>query len=189
MSEKREYFRIRIPARLSYRFVPEEDVEEARLRVRARSVVSPIPPGALEATRLPGEMRVALEILGRIAVTLERIDQRVDALIQIQRGGAPSAHILPNPIEISLSASGLACPTDLGAAPGDLLEITLELCESGIPPVPALARVVKRVGNGEGRVTALRFVELQSQDRERLVQLALRRQSRSLREEGTGGQQ
>ena len=62
----------------------------------------------------------------------------------------------------------------------ELVEATLDLSESGLPLIPCMALVMGRDENG---YTALRFEEIAPEDRERIIQLSLRTQSRELRHE------
>jgi hypothetical protein len=188
MSERRSYFRVRTSACVALRPVAEETIEQARARVRARHVDPPIPSGTIEERRLSTENRAVLDLVQRVAVTLARIDQRLDDLVQAQRGEAPDSVVPADPMEISISGSGFACPIKAPLEPGTLLEVTLDLRDAGVPLIPALVRVV-RCSEIEGRpVAGLRFVEIVPEDRERIVQLTLRRQSSELRRRRMGGE-
>ncbi len=186
MKEKRSYFRIKTPARVAIRPLGEGSLEEARLRVRARHVVPPIAPGSLEENRLSAEGRAMLEVLQRVAVTLDRMDQRLEDLIRAHQDGNIPSLIPGDPVVISLSASGLSGPFDLDLEPGSPVEVTLDLCEGGLPQIPALARIIRSTGDANRETTALRFIDILPDDRERIVQLSLRRQSQNLREQRMG---
>ncbi len=183
MKERRSYFRIRTPARVHVRAVEEGSFEEARLRVRARHVAPPITPGSLEESRLSTEGRVTLDLLQRVAVTLERIERRLDELERTRRGQASPSLVPEDPVVISLSASGFSGPFDLELEPGSLVEVTLDLWEGGLPSISALARVAPSRPGEDQPSLAFRFVDILPDDRERIVQLSLRRQSQALREQ------
>jgi hypothetical protein len=184
--ERRTYFRIRMPARVAIRPVEETSLAEARLRVRSRHVAPPIAPGSLEETRIPPESRATLDVLQRIAITLERIDRRLDDLILVQNDPDAKSQIAGDPVVISLSASGFSGPFDLDLESGTAVEVTLDLTEGGIPSIPALARIVRSTRTTPQPITALRFIHILPDDRERIVQLSLRRQSQDLRERRMG---
>jgi hypothetical protein len=186
--ERRDYYRIRTSARVALWVVPEESLPLAIARVRARHVLPPIPRGVVEERGLSTEIRAVLDVLQRISMTLERIDRRVDDVMRVQRGEDPRSVVPSDPVEISLSGSGFACPLNTPVEPGTLVELTLDLWDAGIPQIPALARVVRQWTEDDQSLAAMRFVEILPEDRERIVQLALRRQSASLREQRMGGE-
>ena len=186
MKERRTYFRIKTPARVAIRPLGEGSIEEARLRVRARHVVPPVAPGSLEETRFSAESRAMLDVLQRVAVTLDRMDQRLEDFIRAHRDADVPSLIPGDPVVISLSASGFSGPFDLDLESGSPVEVTLDLCEGGLPTIPALARIVRSTDDAHRETTALRFIDILPDDRERIVQLSLRRQSQSLREQRIG---
>jgi hypothetical protein len=187
MREKRDYYRIRTSARVALWAVPEQAIEQARARVRARHIPSAIPPGAFEDRGLSMEGRALLDVLQRISMTLARIDRRVDDLMRVGRGEDGRSIVPSEAVEITLSGSGFACPIDKDVEPGTLFELTLDLWDAGVPQIPALARVVHVWAEGVESLAAMQFVEILPEDRERIVQLTLRRQSATLREQRMGG--
>jgi hypothetical protein len=179
--EKREYFRVPVFARVALRALDKEQETAARRHLHARSV-EPARAGAADGLASP-EARGAIELLRRIALALERIERRLE---QRPPAGAPDSEIVyasPGPIEISLSASGFAGRFAFDADPEQLVHVELDLWEAGLPPIVALAHRVP----GEG-LCAFQFEDIHSEDRERIVQLALRTQSQALRRERSGEQ-
>jgi hypothetical protein len=150
-------------------------------------VAPPVASSAIEDRRLSSESRVLLELMQRVALTLARIDQRLDDLVLTQRGDAPRSLVPSDPIPITISGSGFACTVDGPLEVGALFEVTLDLWDTGIPLIPALARVVFYRAEEDPPIAALKFVELLPEDRERIVQLTLRKQSAALREQRMGG--
>jgi hypothetical protein len=185
VTNAREYFRVAVPARVALRVLRPGEEQSARLRVRLRHF--PLPGGFSppDEPRTSGETSLQLELLQRIAVTLARIEQKLEELARARIDGDPAPLCWTQPLEISVSACGFAGRFELAAAPGALVESYLDLGDAGLPPIPALARLVELDRGGSG-VAALTFEELAPQDRERLVQLALRTQSEALRV-GRGG--
>ncbi len=123
-----------------------------------------------------------LDVLQRVAVTLDRMDQRLEDLVRAQRGEDVPSLIPSDPFVISLSASGVSGPFNLDLEPGTPVEVTLDLCDGGTPTIPLLARIVQSTDEAHRTTTALRFIDILPDDRERIVQLSLRRQSQDLRE-------
>jgi hypothetical protein len=178
---EREYYRIRTHARVGLRVVTGPEVEPARLRVRAAHVPPVIPAGSLDESRQSPEQRATLAVLQRIWIALERIDRRVASLAAGPGGEEPWLVAPDQPLAIGLSASGFAGDFALREPTGALFEATLDLSEAGLPPIPALARLARRFAHDGGQVVAFAFEEIHEADRERVVQLALRRQSEELR--------
>ncbi|MFQ5696677.1 MAG: hypothetical protein ACE5IL_00130 [Myxococcota bacterium] len=176
MRERRAHLRFCAPIRLRVRQVGEASREEALQRVRGRRVpLAPALAGPDDGSS-GTDARLVLGLLQQIAATLERIETR---LSHDGERGEP----LTCEREIRLSASGLAIPRDRFEADlGDLVEVELELPEDGIPRIRALARGVRSFHRGGRPWTALSFEELGAEDRERLVQVALRRDLAELRE-------
>lgn len=178
---EREYFRIRAYARVGLRRVEASQLERARLRVRAQHVPPVIPTGSLDESRQSAEQRAMLSLLQRIWVSLERIDRRM-ALLAGGPGAAESWLLAPEePLAIGLSASGFAGEFPLHEPTGTLFEAMLDLSEAGLPPIPTLSRLARRFAHDGRDVVAFSFEEIHEADRERVVQLALRRQSEALR--------
>ena len=179
---EREYFRIRTHARLGLRLVAAGGLERARLRVRAQHVPPVIPAGSLDEARQSPEQRGTLAVLQRIWIALERIDRRV-ASLAAGPGGDEAWLVAPDePVLIGLSASGFAGDFALREPTGTLFEAALDLSDAGLPPIPALVRLARRFEHEGRETTAFAFDEIHEADRERVVQLALRRQSEELRE-------
>jgi hypothetical protein len=86
-----------------------------------------------------------------------------------------------------LSASGFSGPFSVDVTSGDLVEVQLDLWESGLPLITALAHVINVQESDDGRqITAFSFDEILAEDQERIVQLTLRSQSQALRESRRG---
>lgn len=80
-------------------------------------------------------------------------------------------------MSVELSASGMRAATDLPAADGDMLEVTLRVdqhSDARSASITALARVVRVLQPETGRELALEFVELKSADEDRLLQMVFR---------------
>ncbi len=179
---EREYFRIRTYARVGLRLVDPAGLEGARLWVRSQHLPPVMPAGTLDESRQAPEQRAMLELLQRIWVSLERIDRRIGQLAA-GPGGADGWLLEPDePLAIGLSASGFAGDFGVPHPTGTLVLATLDLAEAGLPPIPVLARLARRFAHEGREVIAFAFEEIDEADRERLVQLALRRQGESLRE-------
>ena len=182
MKSGREYFRVATVARVSLRAVEAADEENARRRVRLRHVPDPIAKHGVEDARIANEDRAMLDVLGRISLALDRIDRRIEEIARVQLGneGGPLTSLGGDPIDVVLSGSGFSVPYDMKLEPGTLVEAYLDLWDAGLPLIPALARVA-RIDTGPGdEHTALGFCEIAPEDRERIVQLAIRRQSEHL---------
>ena len=177
MSEQREYFRIQTFARVGLRAVSPEEVELARLRLKQRQAAAPFSSKAIEEAGLPSEHRVVLDLLERVALTLDRIDRRLDDLALAEHSQPPQS------IPISLSGSGFSGAFALDVSPGEMVEAQLDLWESGLPLIVVLARAIRVEESPEGHlITAFSFEEIAPDDEERIVQLALRSQSYIIRE-------
>ncbi len=184
MSIRREYFRIRCYARVGLRTVDDSEESAARARVRTRSIPRAFAPGALEGQGLPSEQVLTLDLLKYIALSLDRIERRIDDVAR-QASGVHSDLLSSAPVEICLSAAGFAGPFGLDLPGKTLVEVQLDLGEAGLPPIWALARVVAQVPDAPDD-TAFGFEEILPDDRERLVQLALRSQTQAIRKERSG---
>jgi len=146
-----------------------------RRRLRARQLPAGMRSGGLDEARLSSDQRVLVELLQHLAFSLERIDRRIERLAT-----SDSPEPEATPAEITLSGTGFSTPTLSDLAKGTWVEATLDLPESGLPLIPCLAEIIGREENG---YTALRFEEIAPEDRERIIQLSLRTQSRELRHE------
>jgi hypothetical protein len=182
MSERREFFRVRTLARARLRAVSKPEAELLRRSLYAR-------PGeaklhfASEDESGAREWRALEAALHQISLALERIERRLEAL---ERGAASAAGAtveIAGPLEISLSAAGFAGPFGLELEPDQLVWVELDLCGSGLPPIAALARSVRATASEE---QAFHFEDIHAEDRERIVQFALRLQSQMLRAERAG---
>jgi hypothetical protein len=122
------------------------------------------------------EPRALLDGLRQISLALERIERRLERL---ELGARNTAALSSAPVEISLSGAGFAGPSELELAPDQLAWVELELPGSGLAPICALARPVR--GPEAEPLAAFHFEEIHAEDREQLVQLALRIQSQALR--------
>jgi len=186
MSERREYFRIQTFARVGLRVLSEEEGEQVRLRLKSRRPSAFLSSTAIDESGLSSEHRVALDLMLRIALTLDRIDRRLDQMARA--GQSADDHVLSlQPIDITLSGSGFSGQFSLDVSPGELVEAQLDLWESGLPLIRALARCVKLEEAAEGHmIIAFGFEEILPEDQERIIQLTLRSQSQALRESKRG---
>ncbi len=185
MSQRREYFRIRCFARIGLRLLDPQDEPAARGRIRSRCVPRAFAPGVLEESGLAGEQRLTLGLLKYIALSLDRIERRIDGAFRRadERGDLLAAG---GPAEICLSATGFAGPFGLDLPNKALVEVQLDLGDAGLPLITALARVIASDETESLDDTAFGFVELLPDDRERIVQLTLRSQTQALRKERSG---
>ena len=187
MSEQREYFRIHTFARVGIRILPPEAVEEARLRLKQRHRAAAMSPSAVDESGLAAENRIALDLLQRIALSLDRIDRRLDEFAHERQQPDGTVFLPAQAILITLSASGFSGPFSVDVSPGDLVEVQLDLWESGLPLITALANVISDQESDNARpTTAFSFEEILAEDQERIVQLTLRSQSQALRESRRG---
>ena len=178
MIERRDYYRIETVGRVALRRVTPEQENEARLRVRARSVPNVMGVAGVDEGWSYGEDRAQLELLHRIAISLHRIEHRIEELTH--RGVAnadfpPYSEIMP----LSLSGSGVSGAFDLAPEAGALVEASIDLVDAGLPLVPVLASIARIVD--DPKIIGLHFEEIMPTDRERIVQFAIRMQSLSLR--------
>ena len=186
MIERREYFRIQTFARVGLRVLSEEEGEQVRLRLKSRRPSAFLSSTAIDESGLSSEHRVALDLMLRIALTLDRIDRRLDEMARVAQSA--DGHVLSlKPIDITLSGSGFSGQFSLDLSPGELVEAQLHLWESGLPLIGTLARVVKLEESTEGHIiTAFGFEEIPPEDQERIIQLTLRSQSQAIRENKRG---
>jgi hypothetical protein len=173
VSDRREYFRVRALARVRLEALDKARADALRHALYAR------PPRSVPADRAreaeAAESRALLDALRQLSLALERIERRLE---RIERGDtAPDR--APEAVEISLSGAGFAGPFELELEPDQLAWVELELPGSGLAPISALARPVPCTpGEPPG---AFHFEHIHPEDREQLVQLALRLQSTELR--------
>ena len=186
MNERREYFRIRCFARVGLRRIDPDDEPAARARVQSRCLPRAFAPGALEGSGLPSEHRMALGLWKHIALSLDRIERRIDDVIRRADGVKSDLLASDAPVEICLSAAGFGGPFGLDLPDKALVEVQLDLGDAGLPLIQAVARIVSPEDMGPSDNTAFAFEELLDDDRERLVQLALRTQTQALRKERSG---
>ncbi len=183
MTQRREYFRIRTFARVGLRVLSPEVVEQARLRLKQRHPAPAVSPSTVDESGLSSEHRAALDMLRRIALTLDRIDRRLDEIVHSRRQDEPVPLVPTEALAITLSGSGFSGPFSLDVSPGELVEVHLDLWDSGLPLITALASAVKIYESEDGRmITAFSFEEILPEDQQRIVQLTLRSQSNGIRE-------
>ncbi|MFQ5513536.1 MAG: hypothetical protein ACE5FG_03800 [Myxococcota bacterium] len=180
-AERREYFRISTFARVTLRALDDRELEGLRQRLRAKRVPSVLSPLSFDERRHSPENRPLVELLQHIALALERIDEKLDVLTRVEqaRSGAPA----PEGLEIVLSGSGFSGAFGLKTEPGDPFEARIDLWDSGVPLILAIARVAHVQIDDDGRpITAFGFEEILSDDRERIIQFAMRNQTQTIRE-------
>ena len=142
-------------------------------------------PGALEDAHSTSENRAMLELLQHIALTLERIDQRLDSAISDpdKASAKPEFHGL----DINLSGSGFAGAFDLDLTLGTFVEAQIDLWDAGIPLIRSVACVrTIHPSDASAPISAFSFEELLPEDLERIVQLTLRAQTQEFRERRQG---
>lgn len=182
MSERREYFRIPILARVALRVLLQEEEEAARQRVRERHVPPVIPAGSFDESAMHAEQRILFELLKHMTFTLDRIDRRLEDLTRRHDPAAPPYTFPPRSLEITLSGSGFAGAFGPSLELETLVEAQLEFWNAGIPLIPTLARVVSVFESKGGLTTAFRFEELLPDDQQRIVQLTIRSQLSTIRD-------
>ena len=176
MNERREFCRVRVIARVRVEPLEKSDESLARARLASRRVDAARAP-RIEDAGATGEWRQLLDMVGRIAVSLERIERRLGRL---ESGGEDAAGAFCSaPVEIDLSASGFAFEAALDLDADQLALVELDMPETGLPPIAALARFVA-AHDGRPRA-AFHFEQIHPEDLERVVQLGLRVQSQELR--------
>jgi len=187
MNENREYFRILIPARVSLRILSSEEVEQVQLSQNMRHVPRVVYPNIAEEARWFIESRALLDLMQHIALTLDRLERKVDRLTQIRDAEDSGNRVSPETVEISLSGSGFSGPFKIDAPKGTMVEAQIDLSEFGVPLILALACVRRiHLRDGEQHITAFSFEELLPEDLERIVQLTLRNQGKAIREKRMG---
>lgn len=180
MRERRQALRIATLGRVRLQPIADGEADAARLRVAVRSAPDLLAPISLDEIGSMGEERTRLELLQRMACMLERIDSRLEALVQAQ-GSAGAGPAFSELLPLSLSATGVSGPFEIDEPPGALVELTLDLVDPGLPLIPALASVVRTGQDVPDKTIALRFEEITTDDRERLFRYAIRIQRQSLR--------
>ncbi len=109
--ERRKYFRVQTFARVSLRLLQRsEDVEAARARLKVRHVPA-MTPGTLNDLRMSPEARPVIELLQRIAFTLDRMDRKLDSILQADpaRGEPMASQALA--VRSSRSTTACRCPS------------------------------------------------------------------------------
>jgi hypothetical protein len=179
VSERREYFRVLALARVSLRALGKGEAERLRPSLYARpgEIASRTDERSRASGEDAGELRALYDALRQISLALARIERRLERLERGAReSGGPT-----EPVEISLSAAGFAGPFELELEPDQLAWVELELPGSGLAPISALARPVR--STDALHPAAFHFEDIHPEDREQIVQLALRIQSQRLRAE------
>lgn len=181
MNERREFCRVRVLARVRIEPLDKADESLARAHLASRRV-DPARSPRIEDAGATGEWRQLLESVARIAVSLERIERRLERL---ETGGETAGDaIVSGPVEMDLSASGFAFEAALDLEPGQLALIELDMPATGLPPIAALARFLEP-RDAEAARAAFHFEQIHPEDLERVVQLGLRMQSQELRSRRT----
>ena len=184
-SDRREYFRIQTHARVSLRVLLPEELEEARARARSPRLPAVLASGGVEERGMSPEGRSILELLRPIALTLERMDRRMNGLVT--RDSAVE-RIEPQLASISLSASGSAMASETDFKPGTLVAAELELRETGLSAISVVARVLEtRAGEDGEERTSFHFTDILEEDREKIIRFGLKHQTKELRQERLGG--
>jgi hypothetical protein len=174
MSERREYFRVRALARVRLQALDKARAEALRHALYARAP-RPLSTERAHEAGTTTEGRAVLEALRQLSLALERIERRLERIERAESSPGDA----PGTVEISLSGAGFAGPFELELAPDQLAWVELELPGSGLAPISALVRPVPCApGEPPG---AFQFEHIHPEDREQLVQLALRLQSTELR--------
>ena len=153
--------------------------------MRARRRQASLATSQPEEHRLTPETRVLLEVLRRMAMTLERIEGRLDGLGNRQARNL-EGETISRSLEITLSGSGFSCDLDFNLPDHAMVDLDLDLWDAGLPVIPALARVAGHKIEGDKPVKAFAFEELHSDDLEQIVQLSLRTQRETIREVRAG---
>ncbi len=185
--ERREFFRVEIPARVRLRAVSGDEVESARTRIRTRQVPAAFAPGALEENRIGSEHRLTIGLLRGIALSLERMERSLAELAERGVGSSGLPEGRRDPVPLSLSGSGFSGPLAFELVPGSVAEVEIDLLDAGYPLIRALAEQTRGPDiESDPAFAAFRFVEIPDDDRERIVQLALRIDRQSLQRNRSG---
>lgn len=184
LSEQRRYFRVEARARVVVRALENAEIEAARARVRG--ALPPVASSAADDGAFSAGERAILAALEKLATRVSRLERVLETETSVAAPEPPAkADRLP-PTRIVISGSGFAGAFALETQPGALVEASIELVDAGVPPIAALARVVERKPGDAPRERGFRFEEISPDDRERIVQFALRTQSQALRRERGG---
>jgi c-di-GMP-binding flagellar brake protein YcgR len=188
-TERRKYFRIQDVALVKYRVIQNDMLEAERRRVHLNQIKVENARAALfgletnlqeifEKIR-PNDPTVveALHLINRKINLLERVVSLENAPLEADE------HLEHEPKEINLSGGGMAIKAECPLAVGAHLAIDLVLLPDN-DPMRIFGKVIdSRRGKGDRDHydISIVFEEIREEDKERLIQHVLRRQSEELR--------
>jgi len=188
-TDRRKYFRIQDVALVKYRIVQNDMVEGERRSVYRNQI-------KLESVRaalfgLETHLQDIFETIRRsdppLVEALQLIDRKINLLERVvSLDNAPhdvDEHDEHEPKQISLSGGGLAIMADRPLAVGAHLAIDLVLLPDN-DPMRVFGQVVDSRADDSGQYNiSIVFEDIREEDRDRLVQHVVRRQSETLRAE------
>ncbi len=194
MQEKREFVRVEAHLPITYRVIDDGEYESVR---RECLVARPEPPQGLDGSPLNG---FDLEELTRqdwsvantdamdplMARALNSIDRKLNLLLRllIETNVAEIGH--EPPVGVNLSGGGLrmVIPDQLAAGQKLVVELTLPTMPPvGITSIAEVVRVLS-VDTAEGETryeTALKFIDIHEDDREKIIRYVFKRQRHEIR--------
>ncbi len=199
MSERREYVRVEAYLPIKYKILDEAEFEEARKRCKKQkgesypeSVPSLLAGINLEKLKDPDPIN-SEGIDPGTARVLTEIDRKLNLLLRLMVENRLSDIEQELCHEVNLSGGGLrlTLPQQLEAGAKVGLEITLPM----FPPIPlfTIAEVIRAVPAEVATTdaplfeTALKFIEIDEDDREMIIRYVFKRQRHTLRNRNTQG--
>jgi len=199
MPDQREYVRVEAYLPLKYKILDESEYDEARKRCKKQKgsaysepIASLLSGLSLEELRDPAPIH-AEGIEPEMARALTEIDRKLNILLRLMVENRLTDIEQDLCHEVNLSGGGLrlTLPQQLNAGAKIGLEITLPL----FPPIPLFTiaeviRVVPSECSTEGTPffeTALKFIEIDEDDREMIIRYVFKRQRHTLRNRSPRG--
>ncbi|NOY53554.1 MAG: PilZ domain-containing protein [Deltaproteobacteria bacterium] len=199
MPEQREYVRVEAYLPVKYKILDESEYEEARKRCKKQkggtypeSIASLLSGLNLEKLRDPDPINPE-GIEPGTARVLTEIDRKLNILLRLMVENRLTDIEQDLCREVNLSGGGLRLVLPQQLSPGEKigLEITLPM----FPPIPLftiaeVTRVVPEKTSKEGTpvfATALKFIEIDEDDREMIIRYVFKRQRHTLRNRNTCG--
>jgi c-di-GMP-binding flagellar brake protein YcgR len=192
-TERRRYYRIYDTALVKYRVVQNEMMDHERRYYYLNQIKVENARAALFG--IETQFQEVLEAVRRdsrpVAEALELLSRKVNLLERVVSLESPEGeqtdHIEHEPCEVNLSAGGMAVTADAPLAVGANLAIDLVL----LPAHEAMrifgAVVDCRETDDDRYAIAIEFDDIREEDRDRLVNHVLARQSEELRAARSGG--
>jgi hypothetical protein len=185
MEERREYFRVKDFIPLRARKVETEESSELRRKIGC-------------GTRLKKEDLDGLNLLiekvakkaqegDELFLFLSLMDKKLDMIMeQLLAGKKGHGEDNLNHEEVEISGSGMKFYPKERFEVGDLIAVDLFLPVFGVPKIPILCQVV-RAGEEHGKqrrhYVAVKFIDINEEDRELLIKYLFRKERERLRRE------